>query len=174
MVKKAKAVVIGEVTKNQDYKIKHKGKIVCNVPIKIVTKGVLYKRDFKKPLRNFKEPNIKEPKNFNETALKILNNPNVASKEKCYKHYDKNVLGNTIIEPGLADAGLLRALPKSKYGVALSVDSNPRYGKIDPTFGHEWAGILLAIISMIGLAKIQRDEKIGKVDKGKREKANQR
>lgn len=128
----AKAVVIGKVTKKQDYVIKHKNKIVCNVPIKAVTQGIRYQRNFKKPMRNFNEPILDEPEDYNETALKILNHPNIASKEKCYKHYDRNVIGNSIIESGQADAGLIRAVPGSKYGIALSVDSNPRYGRINP------------------------------------------
>jgi|TARA_Y100000310_G_scaffold91835_1_gene89303 phosphoribosylformylglycinamidine synthase len=131
----ARAVVIGKVTKNQDYKIRHKGKIVCNVPIKTVTRGIQYNREIKKPVREFNEPVLDEPKNYNEIALKILNHPNIASKEKCYKHYDRNVIGNTIIEPGQADAGLIRAVPKSKYGIALSVDSNPRYNRINSYLG---------------------------------------
>jgi len=131
----AKAAVIGEVKKSQDYVIKHKGKIVCNVPIKVVTRGISYQRAFEKPARNFNEPYLEEPRNYNETALKVLNNPNVASKERCYKHYDRNVIGNTIIESGLADAGLIRALPSSKYGIALSVDSNPKYSRINPYLG---------------------------------------
>ena len=64
----ARAVVIGKVTKNQDYKIKHKGKIVCNVPIKTVTKRIKYQRPFKKPLRNFSEPKLDEQNDYNETA----------------------------------------------------------------------------------------------------------
>jgi phosphoribosylformylglycinamidine synthase subunit PurL len=131
----AKAAVVGKVTKIQNYTIKHKGKIVCNVPIKAVTRGIRYQREHKEQGRNVAEPNLDEPKNYNETALKILNHPNIASKEKCYKHYDRNVLGNSIIESGQADAGLLRAVPKSKYGIALAVDSNPRYGKINPYLG---------------------------------------
>jgi len=131
----AKAVVIGKVTKNQDYKIRHKGKIVCNVPIKAVTKGIRYQRPFKEPIRNFSEPKLDEPKDYNEISLKILSHPNIASREKCYKHYDRNVMGNTIIESGQADAGLLRVLRGSKYGIALSVDSNPKYGRINPYLG---------------------------------------
>ena len=113
----AKAVVIGKVTKSQDYRIEHKGKIVCNVPIKAVTKGIQYQRNFRKPVRNFNEPMLDEPKDYNETALKVLNNPNVASKEKCYKHYDRNVLGNTVIESGQPDSGLLEAVSGGKYGL---------------------------------------------------------
>src|SRR3989338_2771836 len=64
----AKASVIGNVTKTQDYKIKHKGKVVCNVPIKAVTRGIQYQRNFEKPGRNFNEPVLDEPKDYNETA----------------------------------------------------------------------------------------------------------
>tara|TARA_Y100000310_G_scaffold185578_1_gene185654 strand:+ start:13850 stop:16201 length:2352 start_codon:yes stop_codon:yes gene_type:complete len=131
----AKAAVIGKVTKKQDYIVKHKGKTVCNVPISAVTKGIMYQRPVEKNIRDYKEPNLAEPVNYNESALKILNHPNVASKEKCCKHYDRNVLGNTIIESGQADAGLLRALPNSKYAIALAVDCNPRYNRIDPYLG---------------------------------------
>ncbi|MBI2651568.1 phosphoribosylformylglycinamidine synthase subunit PurL [Candidatus Woesearchaeota archaeon] len=140
----ARATVIGNVTKKQDYVVKHQGKVVCNVPIKAVTNGISYERQLKKPIRDFKEPQLKEPLNhdnynnyysYNKIALKILSHPNVASKQKCYKHYDRNVMGNTIIESGFADAGLIRAMPNSKYGIALSVDSNPRYCRINPYLG---------------------------------------
>lgn len=134
----SKASIIGTVTKKQDYAIRHNGKIVCNVPIKAVTRGIKYDREAKKPSRDFKEPNLAEPKDcneYNKIALKILSHPNVASKAKCYKHYDRNVMGNTVIESGLADAGLLRAVPGSKYGIALSVDANPKYARIDPYWG---------------------------------------
>ena len=131
----AKASVIGKVTKNQDYLLRHKGKIVCNAPIKAITSGISYNRVSKKPSRKFKEPNLKELKNYNDAALKILKHPNVASKARCYNHYDKNVQGNSIIEPGQADAGLIKAANNSKYGIALSVDNNPKYGRIDPYLG---------------------------------------
>ena len=131
----AKASVIGTVTKNQDYIIRHKGKTVCNAPIKAITSGISYNRPSKKPNRKFKEPIIKEKNEYNEAALKILSHPNVASKARCYNHYDKNVQGNSIIESGQADAGLVKAAENSKYGIALSVDNNPRYGRIDPYLG---------------------------------------
>ncbi|MAG60924.1 phosphoribosylformylglycinamidine synthase [archaeon] len=128
----AKAAVIGKVTKKQDYIVKHKGKIVCNAPIKAVTSGILYDREVKKPKKNFNEPVIKELKNYDEILLKVLANPSIASKAKCYNHYDKNVLGNSIIEAGQADAGLIRAVKGSKFGIALTADNNPKYGRINP------------------------------------------
>jgi len=131
----ARAVVIGSVTKEQDYVIRHKGKIVCNVPIKAVTKGISYERERKEPKRNFKEPKFDEPKNFNELILKVLSNPNIASKAKAYKHYDTNVLGRQVIQTGYADAGLIAPVEGSSYGVALKTDCNPKYCRIDPYWG---------------------------------------
>ena len=50
--------------------------------------------------------------------------------------------GITVIEPGEADAGVLRPFHDAKYpieiqsvGIALSVDHNPRYCQIDPYWG---------------------------------------
>jgi len=126
----AKAVVIGKVTKNEDYKVRYKGKIICNAPIEAITSGIHYDRKSKKTINNFKEPKIKEKNNYNDVLLKILKNPNIASKARCYQHYDKNVMGKSIIEPGQADAGLMKAI--GSYGIALSVDNNPKYGRIDP------------------------------------------
>jgi phosphoribosylformylglycinamidine synthase len=134
IAEKAQAKIIGNVTKEQNYVVKHKGKTVCNVPINAVTSGIRYNRPSKQPKRNFTEPDIKEPKKYNDALLKVLSNPGVASKVKCFDHYDKNVLGNSIIESGQADAGMIKAL-ESKYGIALSVDNNPKYGRINPYLG---------------------------------------
>ncbi len=131
----AGAFVIGRVTSQQDYILKHEGKIVCNVPINAVTEGIKYEREKKAPRRNFKEPNLKEPKDYNEALLSVINHPNVASKAKAYKHYDTSVMGNAVIEAGYADAGVIKAVDGSSFGVALKTDCNPRYCKIDPYWG---------------------------------------
>jgi len=52
-----------------------------------------------------------------------------------YRQYDHQLFLNTVIGPG-ADAALLRlagpGLPASSRGMALSTDSNPRWGSLDP------------------------------------------
>ncbi len=131
----AGAFVIGKATKEQDYVLRHEGKIVCNVPIKAVTDGIRYEREKKAPKRDFKEPDLKEPKDCNKALLSVLAHPNIASKAKAYKHYDTSVMGNVVIEAGYADAGVIRALENSPFGVALKTDCNPRYCKIDPYWG---------------------------------------
>ena len=135
VAKGAQAKIIGEVTKDTDYILKHNGKIVCNVPINVLTEGIRYKRDRNKMKRNFKEPILKEPSDYNSTALQVLNHPNVASKAIIYKHYDTEVEGLAVIRSGEADAGVQAPIPGCKAALALSVDSNPKYSRIDPYMG---------------------------------------
>ncbi|MEK6984739.1 MAG: AIR synthase-related protein, partial [Nanoarchaeota archaeon] len=131
----AGAFVIGKVTKQQDYALKYNGKVVCNAPIKIVTQGIKYERQKRVPKRNFKEPNLKEPKDYSNVLLSVLRHPNVASKAKAYRHYDTSVMGNAVIESGYADAGVIKALDNGPFGIALKTDCNPRYCRIDPYWG---------------------------------------
>ena len=131
----AKAVVVGKVTKNKNYTLTHNKQIVCDAPIDIITSGIKYKREKTKTKKDLKDPSIDEPKNYNDTTLKILSHPNVASKANVYNHYDKEVLCNNIIRSGEADAGLIAPVKGSSYGVALSVDCNPKYNYIDSYWG---------------------------------------
>lgn len=146
----ARAVVIGKVTKEKQFVMKHNGKVVCDAPIDEITSGIKYKRPFRKPERKFKEPKLDEPKDYNEMLLKVLRNPIVASKENIYKHYDTEVLGNAVIRPGEADAGLLAPLHGSSFGVALATDANPRYARIDPY----WGSVAAVAESMRNIAAI--------------------
>jgi len=131
----AGAFVIGKVTGQQDYILRHNGKVVCNVPIKVVTQGIKYERQKKAPKKSFKEPNLKEPEDYNKALLSVLKHPNVASKAKAYKHYDTSVMGNAVIESGYADAGVMNVVDNSSFGIALKTDCNPRYCRIDPYWG---------------------------------------
>ncbi len=131
----AGAFVIGKVTRQQDYILRQNGRIVCNVPIKAVTQGIRYERAKTAPKRTFKEPNPKEPSDYSKVLLSILHHPDVASKAKAYKHYDASVMGNAVIETGYADAGVMKAVEGSNFGVALKTDCNPRYCRLDPYWG---------------------------------------
>ncbi|MFH1134016.1 MAG: phosphoribosylformylglycinamidine synthase subunit PurL [Nanoarchaeota archaeon] len=127
----ARASLVGKVTKEPMYVLKHKGEVVCSAPIVEVTQGILYERKAEAPENNLEEPAIPMP-DLNAALLKALAHPTVCSKQMIYEHYDTSVLGRTVLPPGVADAGLLAPLPGCGAGVALSVDANPRYGKISP------------------------------------------
>ena len=47
------------------------------------------------------------PADMNQVMQKILGSPNIASREHIYRYYDTEVMGNTVIRPGEADAGLI-------------------------------------------------------------------
>lgn len=76
-------------------------------------------------LRKRKNTHIKK------TFLDTLSNPNNASKESIFIHFDKSVIGNTILEPGEADASVIAPLQDQNdwTGVALacggSINENP-------------------------------------------------
>ena len=131
----AGAFVVGKVVKQQDYILKLDNKIVCNVPIRAITQGIRYEREKRTPKRNFSEPELNEPADYNKVLLSVLKHPNVASKANAYKHYDTSVMGNAVIEAGYADAGVIKALDGSSFGIALKTDSNPRYCRIDSYWG---------------------------------------
>ena len=131
----ARACVIGRVTKERNYVLRHNGKIVCNADINAITEGIKYEREANPPMKNFIEPNLIEPTDYNKAILKILSHPNVASKAVVYKHYDTEVQGNAVIRPGEADAGVIAPIPGESIGVALKTDCNSIYCRIDQYWG---------------------------------------
>lgn len=74
-----------------------------------------------------------------ETLLKILASPNVASKHWIIRQYDHEVLGGSVIKPlvglqndGPGDAAVIRPRLRSRRGIAVSCGMNPYYGDLDP------------------------------------------
>ncbi|MBI4049561.1 MAG: phosphoribosylformylglycinamidine synthase subunit PurL [Candidatus Doudnabacteria bacterium] len=141
--KGARASVVGKITVGGQYVVKAKnGEVVVNAKAKDITEGLRYDRPYQAPNINFIEPKLEEPENYGEILLKILAHENVADRSCVYERYDKTVQGITVLEPGQADAGVIRPLidedvPNEikNVGVALSVDSNPFYGRISPYWG---------------------------------------
>ena len=131
----ARASVIGKVTKSPTYLLSHQGKTVCNADVQAITAGIKYQREFKPPKQRYTEPDLGEPKDYEKAVLDVLAHPNVASKAACYKHYDTQVQGLTVIQPGDADAGVQAPLPGCSAGIALSVDCNPKVSRIDAYWG---------------------------------------
>jgi phosphoribosylformylglycinamidine synthase II len=134
----AGAFHVGKVTEG-NYKLHYRGEVYADAKSKQFTESLQYSRPLKKPAKKLQEPGITPPKDLNRTFLKILSSENVACKKPLYERYDKQVQGYVIIEAGEADAGVLaplidekESLKVRKTGVALSADSNPRQGLIDP------------------------------------------
>ncbi len=158
----AGASCIGKVTTDGMFRLTHKGDIVCEAKATDITSGLQYVRPTAP--REWKE---KEPvMTANGSAVQIagtsftlsdifeamLRHPNGCSRQPITLHYDKSVIGNSIVEAGEADAGVLRPLTdlqsyvlgnshpgwenlpqKDEHvGAAFSCSGNGRYGKISP------------------------------------------
>ncbi len=131
----ARAAIVGEVTDDNRYVLTHKGEVVCDLPIDFLVGGIAYDRKIIPSKRKSKEPEVREPKNLSEVLLRMLYDPNIASRYPVYSTYDTTVKGNTVIAPGEADAGVLTRPDIYPVGIAAKVDGNPAYGRINPYWG---------------------------------------
>jgi phosphoribosylformylglycinamidine synthase len=69
----------------------------------------------------------------NESLLKLLASPNLASKHFVYRQYDHMVRTNTAVLPG-ADAAVVR-IKETRRALAMSLDGNGRYCAANPREG---------------------------------------
>lgn len=138
----AQATVVGSIRTDGLYVVTAKGKEIVRARAEDITKGILYDRPYTSKQNTQSEPKAILVNDFNEELLKLLAHENIASRAPIYENYDKQVQGRSVVEPGWADAGLIAPFNEGKYpeeirrtGVALSVDHNPRYNKIDAYWG---------------------------------------
>jgi len=71
---------------------------------------------------------------YSGALLDVLAAPNIASKERVYRTYDHTIGTNTVLQPGQADAAVLRIKGSNKC-IALTTDCNARYCYLDPYEG---------------------------------------
>jgi phosphoribosylformylglycinamidine (FGAM) synthase-like enzyme len=71
---------------------------------------------------------------YGQALLDVLASPNIASKEPVFRTYDHTIGTNTVLQPGQADAAVLR-IKGTSQGIALTTDCNGRYCYLDPYAG---------------------------------------
>lgn len=138
----ARAAVVGKLRTDGLYVVKHQGKEIVRARALDITRGILYDRPHQPSVRQFSEPNLSPPTDYNQVLLKLLAHENIASRASVFEKYDKQVQGRSHIEAGSADAGVMQPFNDASYpeeirqtGIALSLDQNPRFNKIDPYWG---------------------------------------
>ena len=80
---------------------------------------------------------------IDKTLKKLLESPNIASKEWVIRQYDHEVQGNTVIKPlqgkidfeSHGDATVIKPLEESFKGLAVTANINPRFMERDPYWG---------------------------------------
>jgi phosphoribosylformylglycinamidine synthase len=136
------AAVIGKIRTDGMYVVKLNDKELVRAKAHDVTKGILYDRPYVTKEESQSEVKFLAPVNYHQILLSLLSHENIASRAPIFETYDKQVQGRTIIEAGWADAGVMQPFDEDKYpeeirqvGIALSLDQNPRYNKINPYWG---------------------------------------
>lgn len=127
--------VIGRVKENKMMQVKIKNNLIANLPSKVVANAPLLDRKLSKPrylkiIENVEKPKI--PKDLSRVLLKMLGNPNIASKRWVYAQYDHEVGIRTVIKPG-HDASVLR-LDNGKF-LAVKIDGNSKHCYVNPKQG---------------------------------------
>lgn len=139
----ARASVIGRIRRDGRFRVTYRGATLVDAEARDVTEGLVYKRPWKFAPRRYQEPGTRFHGEDAETVLRhLLSHPNVADRQPVYENYDKQVQGLVQIERGKAAAGVLRPFDTPRYpaeirdtGIAVAVDQNPRYNRIDPYWG---------------------------------------
>ncbi|MBC7882288.1 MAG: phosphoribosylformylglycinamidine synthase subunit PurL [Anaerolineae bacterium] len=154
------AVVVGTVIQEPIVRIQHRGEVVVELPARALTDDApLYPRPvLSEPpaaiqvLRQMDLSQLPVPEDWTAVLHKLLDSPTIASKRWVYQQYDQQVLNNTVILPGAADAAVLRvrpqtfgigevgAVPLGNRGLAATIDCNSRYVYLDP-----YRGAMLAV-----------------------------
>ncbi|MBV8344324.1 MAG: phosphoribosylformylglycinamidine synthase subunit PurL [Candidatus Eremiobacteraeota bacterium] len=135
----ARAGVIGQVTAERRYVMRHRGEVVMDVESEFLTGSIRDELPYTEVIRH--EGAVDELPAVDVEAIfpQVLAHRDVCSREPLYRRYDAVVRGATVLPRGRADAGVLAPIPGSRLGVALAVAGNPRYGRIDPRYAAEHA-----------------------------------
>jgi len=141
------ATVIGEFTNDNLLTLNYAGNTVGSLKMDFLHNGLprrelsaRWQRRATRPRNLRAEYEHSRPyQGYENVLLKILADPNIASKEQVIRLYDHEVQGGTVVKPlvgqandGPSDAAVIRPLPDSKRGFVISNGINPRYSLIDP------------------------------------------
>jgi phosphoribosylformylglycinamidine synthase len=136
------AATIGHTTDTGHMVLKHKGEIVCDVPLApLFDDAPLYDRPWvETPAQpHLKPADVAEPKDYAEAVLKLMSAPDMASKRWLWEQYDRHVMADTLEDSATgADAGIVR-VHGTKKALAVTSDCTPRYVQNDAYEGGKQA-----------------------------------
>jgi phosphoribosylformylglycinamidine synthase len=141
------ATALGEVTDTGRLAVTWRGEVVVDVPPgSLADDGPVYARPMREPAdrillqadRAETLPRAKTGDELRDTLLTLVASPNLCDKTWVTEQYDRYVLGNTVLAQP-EDAGIIRIDEQTGLGIALSVDGNGRYARLDPYTGAKLA-----------------------------------
>jgi phosphoribosylformylglycinamidine synthase II len=145
------ATVIGTVNDTGRLVMRWHGEQIVDVPPRTLAHdGPVYNRPIRRPydqdaLNGEHGNGLPRPKSGEQlraTAMRLITSPNLADKSWVTDQYDRYVLGNTVLAQP-EDSGMIRLTEESEtepaLGIAISVDGNGRYTRLDPYAGAQLA-----------------------------------
>ncbi|WP_309092821.1 phosphoribosylformylglycinamidine synthase subunit PurL [Phenylobacterium sp.] len=136
------AAVIGRTTDTGHIVLKHKGEVVCDVPLAPLSDDApLYDRPHvaPKPEPRLDPADVPPPADWAQAVIKLMSCPDMASKRWIWEQYDRHVMADTLEDSATgADAGIVR-VHGTKKALAVTSDVTPRYVQNDPYEGGKQA-----------------------------------
>ncbi|MBA4012038.1 MAG: phosphoribosylformylglycinamidine synthase subunit PurL [Phenylobacterium sp.] len=132
------AAIIGVTTDTGHLVLKHKGDVVCDVPLApLFDDAPLYDRPWvaSPQLPRLTPADVAAPADYSAAVLTLMSSPDMASKRWLWEQYDRHVMADTLEDSATgADAGIVR-VHGSKKALAVTSDCTPRYVLADPFEG---------------------------------------
>ena len=131
------AEIIGEVTNSGVMELYWHGELAGEIPIAPLSEASpVLDRPTARPKYLDEIKNLQIPGNAdNKTAFwKLLSEPEVLNKSLIYDQYDANIQTNTIKQPGLLGAAVIR-VKETGRAIAMAAQCDPRANFVDPKNG---------------------------------------
>ncbi|MFB9658700.1 phosphoribosylformylglycinamidine synthase subunit PurL [Glycomyces mayteni] len=141
------ATAIGTVTDTGRLVVDFHGQTVVDVPPKsLADEGPVYHRPLAEPNdlgliavdRAETLPRPTTDEEIRQTVLDMAASPNLCDKSWITEQYDSSVFGNTVLGTP-HDAGVVRLDERTGVGIAISLDGNGRFARLDPYHGAQLA-----------------------------------
>ena len=149
------AAVVGQVLQEPVVRVLHHGEVAAEVPATALADDTPIEQHelLQEPPADLQElwqwqesqlPALDDPASV---LLTLLDDPTIASKRWVHRQYDQQVLANTVVSSGVADAAVVRLRPQQgqgsmesvQRGVAATVDCPNRWVALDPERGAQAA-----------------------------------
>jgi phosphoribosylformylglycinamidine synthase len=138
------ATVIGEVTDGERLVVTWHDEVVVDAPpASLADDGPVYTRTVERPddeqdsLQANGSKSLSRPEmvdELRETLLRLVASPELCSRRWVTEQYDRYVLGGTVLAMP-HDSGVVRLGDDTVRGIALALDGNGRFAKLDPYAG---------------------------------------
>ncbi|WP_411287863.1 phosphoribosylformylglycinamidine synthase subunit PurL [Phenylobacterium sp.] len=136
------AATIGITTDTGRIILKHKGEVVCDLPLGPLSDDApLYDRPWVAPTPQARlaPAEVPAPADYAAAILQLMGAPDMASKRWIWEQYDRHVMADTLQDSATgADAAIVR-VHGTRKALAVTSDVTPRYVQNDPYEGGKQA-----------------------------------